>query len=450
MPSKLYTILLLGAALALPASGQDSTTVPVTVKGVAFDSLRGGPLAEAVIMIAGLDRRVTTDARGRFEFDSVPPGPRTFQVQHASLDSIGFHGFARQFAITTGSANVVLAFPSFRTLWAAACDGAPKRDSGFVYGTISEAAGRGPVADATVELSWIETTYDKQNGVRQRRHRVETRSNANGTYVVCGVPMPHWFRLEASTASGEQGTVDLPPHNLLVERRNLLIAPASVDSAHFGRIAGVLTDENGYPYSEARVIVDDSLETRTDGEGRFAFHHVPAGTRRVQILSLGTMPLVTTVDVFPGMSAGVTHQLRRVTTLDVVRVIGTNRGRVIAEQLEERRKTGFGYTMDMTELAAHASLETALREMPGATMVRQQGDFALLTSDGRGGQCTASVWVDGARMAVAALNMIHPREIMVIEFFPRPSVVPMQFRGLDRESAICGAVVVWTRWAFGK
>ena len=132
---------------------------------------------------------------------------------------------------------------------------------------------------------------DRKAGVKQRRHKIETRSNINGTYVVCGVPMPQWFHLQAATDRGEVGSVDLPPHDLRMERRNLLIAPVATDSSLRSRIDGLLTDEAGYGWSEARVILDDSIETRTDGSGRFAFTNVPVGTRRVQVLSLGMLPL---------------------------------------------------------------------------------------------------------------------------------------------------------------
>lgn len=448
MARHLYTLGALGV-LALPAAAQQQVA-SATVKGLAYDSLRGRPLAGATLLFAGLERKASTDEQGRFVLDSMPTGVLIVQVQHPALDSIGIPGITRRLSISGDVGHFELSLPSYGTLWGAACGGKPKPDSGFVYGRISDAADQLPVADALVELSWIETRYDRKDGVRQRRHRIETRSNENGTYVICGVPTPQWFHLAATSASGSRGSVDLPPHELRMERRNLLIAPEATDPSLRSQLEGMLTDEAGYGYSEARVILDDTVETRTDGAGRFVFRNVPLGTRRIQVLSLGMLPLVTTVDVFPGSPATMTRTLRRVTTLDVVRVIGTNRGRVLAQQLEERRKTGFGYTMEETELAAHATLETALRQMPGARLVQDGGDFMVRTADGRGGECVASVWVDGARMAVAALNIINPKEVLAVEFFPRPSTVPMQFRGLDEQTMRCGAIALWTRWAFGK
>src|SRR5688572_10472688 len=79
---------------ALPHVAMSQSSVPVN--GVAFDSLRGQPLKEALIKIIGLQGTATTDDRGRFRFDSVSPGVRTFIVQHPLLDSAGFPGISRR------------------------------------------------------------------------------------------------------------------------------------------------------------------------------------------------------------------------------------------------------------------------------------------------------------------------------------------------------------------
>src|SRR5437868_1769533 len=73
------------------------------VRGVVFDSVRGRPLRDAFVSINGGTQSTTTDERGRFRFDSVSGGVRTFTVQHASLDSLGFSGLTKR--ATIGSAN---------------------------------------------------------------------------------------------------------------------------------------------------------------------------------------------------------------------------------------------------------------------------------------------------------------------------------------------------------
>src|SRR5690348_13886915 len=76
--------------LALPAYAIAQRPV-VPVRGVVFDSLRGQPLRNAFVIMAG-GHTINTDDLGRFRFDSVVPGAYTFTVHHAVLDSIGFSG----------------------------------------------------------------------------------------------------------------------------------------------------------------------------------------------------------------------------------------------------------------------------------------------------------------------------------------------------------------------
>ena len=440
-----------GVALALVlsatvAGAQSAARVPV--QGVAYDSLRGQPLKDALVMVIGLQGVATTDDRGRFRFDSVPAGVRTFVVQHAALDSVGFPGLSRRFTVD-GAHDVRLAVPSFQTLWRAVCGGTPPSDSGFVYGVIRGVGDRSPLPNAAVEVSWIITTYDKMRGIKQRRVYGETRTDANGNYAVCGVPATHWLKVIAATPEASGGA-DLPPGDLRVQRRDLMIGPTlEQDSSSRGSIVGVLTDQDGAPFSEARVQLDDSSEVRSAGDGRFAFRDVQAGTRMVEIMSIGMVPIVMAVDVFPRDSATITLRLRRVTTLDVVRVTASRRGRMIAEGIEERRKNAFGYSMDMTELQAHASFSTVLNDFPGVRVQQNGGDYKVFIGDGRGGLCNPEVWIDGARMSLGTLQLVRPKDVMAVEFFPRTGLIPLEFRRNEQLMA-CGAIMVWTNWAFSR
>lgn len=441
------------AVFAIAAACVEASTVhgqtPVTVQGVAYDSLRGAPIKNALVAVIGVNNTTTTDDRGRFAIDRVPPGTRTFIIQHASLDSIGFHGFSRRFEVARNREEIRLALPSFGTLWRVTCGGEPPRDSGFIYGTIRHVATRSPVDRARVEVSWIVTTYDRARGIRQRRVYGEAFTDANGNYAVCGVPAAHWIKVAASSAGAGAG-VDVPPAGLRIVRRDLLIGPAiEEEPASSGSILGVIVDQDGVPYSEARVSLDDSTEVRSRGDGTFDFRNVRAGTRQLEIMSIGIAPIVSTVDVLPGDSSSLRFTLRRVTTLDVVEVTGSRRGRKIAEGLEDRRKRGLGMQMDMTQLQAYTSFRSVLNEFPGMRVLSNGADYGVYVSDGRGGQCPPEVWVDGSRSALAALTLIYPKNVTAVEFFPRANMVPIEFRR-NEQFMTCGAILVWTNWAFGR
>lgn len=423
---------------------------PVTVRGVAYDSLRGIPLSHAVVGVLGMSASVTTDERGHFSIAGVPQGSRTFVVQHASLDSIGFRGLSRRHLVAPGIDEVRLAVPSFRTLWAVTCGGTPPADSGFLYGTVRHTATKAPVAGARVEVSWIVTTYDKSRGIRQRRVRGRAATDVDGNYAACGVPTSHWLKVAADRQGASAG-VDLPPSELRIVRRDMLIGPEILaDSASRGTILGHLTDESGAPYSEARVLLDDSTELRSRGDGNFAFRGIRAGTHQLEITSIGMAPIVAIVDVHPGDSAVVEFSIRKVTTLDVVQVTASTRARKIAEGIEERRRRGLGMQMDMAQLQGYAAFRSVLNDFPGVRVVQKgAGDYQVLVSDGRGGQCTPEVWIDGARQAVASLTMINPRNVTAVEYYARGNMVPIEFRRTELFMT-CGAILVWTNWAFSR
>jgi hypothetical protein len=416
---------------------------------MAFDSLRGTPLREAQVAILGVASTATTDERGRFVFEQVPPGAHTFVVQHPMLDSIGFSGLSRRVAVSEEPVQVHLGIPSFGTLWKISCgDGSPPRDSGLVFGTIRSVADGKPVANAFVDVTWIQVTYKKGAGLRQRAHRGATRSDAGGGYIVCGVPTVTWLRVDAAVAQGASGRIDMPPASLRVQRRDLLLGKTGdVDSTMRGVISGHVSDHEGGPMVGARVILDDSTEVRSLPDGRFTLPGVAAGTRQIEVLAIGAMPVVAAIDVMPGETSSLAVQLRRVTTLDVVEVTASRRGRRIAAEIAERRNTGFARSMEIGELMAHASLGTAFGSFAGATVSRNGRDFTVFVSDGRGGQCAPHVYIDDARADYFALNMLRPREVTAIELISRAGEVPIKYRPTEIK-AHCGVILVWTNWAF--
>jgi hypothetical protein len=441
-----------GALIASQSAIAQGRAAPVSVYGVAYDSLRGEPLRNAFIAVVGTARSAHSDARGRFRLDSVSPGTYVFAAQHDVLDSVGLTEISTRADVIDGRDEVRIAVPSFATLWRVACGSSrPPRDSGFVYGTIRDVSTRAPVAGAFVDLTWVEIRIERTRGVTQRRRRVETRTDANGRFSVCGVPVAQWLRVGAGTASGAGGPIDVPPGEMRVQRRDLLIGPVGrSNAARSGTISGVLTDVLGAPVAEARVITHDTTEVRSGADGSFTVHNVPAGTRQVEVLSIGMRPFVTAVDVFPNDTATLALQLHKVTTLDVVRVTASRRGRLLAEEIESRRKSGFGYLMDAGDIARRATMSSVFSDLPSARVEHRGGNFTISVPDGRGGMCQPDVWVDGAFSAQAALNMIHPQDVAAVELFPRAGTVPTRYRRDLITRRACGAILVWTTWGLGK
>lgn len=432
-------LLMFGSAGAQPR--------PVPVRGVVFDSLRGQPIRNAFVSMAGKTEVITTDSRGRFQFDSVEPGAHRVTAQHPLLDSIGFSGLSAHATITDGRDEVRLAVPSFSTLWTVACgNGRVPKDSGIVYGTIRDADGGPAVANATVELSWSDLALDKRRHVVQRRWQVETRSNDVGGYAVCGVAADIGLRIHAGTDSTESGMVDLPPLATRVQRRDLLVGSrASPDSSRHGAITGVVTDHDGQPLADARIIMDQIPAVRSDADGRFTLPSVPSGTRQIEVFAIGAVPVLEIADVAPGKTSPVSVRLRRVRTLDPVRTTAAGRLRVTAAEFDARRRQGFGYTRDSTDMTKYDQFVSVLRDVPSLNVQYRGANLSLSFPDGKGRSCPPDVLIDGAVAGFGNLIDLMPREVGGFEVYPRAAHIPARFvpPGIQPQ---CGMILVWTKY----
>lgn len=424
-----------------PVAAQDAR---VTLRGIAFDSLNRAPLANAFITL-GDARSTSTDDRGRFAFDSVHLGIHSLALQHAMLDSIGLPGVSIRINVTDGMGRVVIAIPTFTTLWRASCgDRAPPADSAFVYGHIRSAIDGRPLVDAAVGLTWIDVSVDPQREISQKLWRSDIRSDARGEYSVCGVPIDVGLRIGATTDSAASGIIDLEPSRLRVRRRDLLVGPAdSIDVTQRGTIGGIVTDASGAPFDGARVVLDDVPEARTGPDGRFIVRNVAVGTRQLELFSIGVRPVVLAVDLRPGETADVRATLERMTTLDVVRVTGSPFQQRFFQEFEERRRSGFGSFVDSTVLGRRLTMTSALAGLRGGEVrTGRGGEISVLLPTTKIAPCTAGVWIDGWKADGQLLASLDPRELAAIELFPRASLVPLRFQS---SLTGCGVIAVWTK-----
>jgi hypothetical protein len=251
-----------------------------SVRGVVFDSVRGKPLGDALVTIDG--KSTTTDSRGRFRFDSVARGTRTISVSHATLDTLGFFGLSRQANVSDSGADIRVGIPSFATLWRNGCgESKPPADSGIVYGVIRGARTHQPIPAVRVQLVWSElalrsvsTSGERAPQLVERRWTSDTHSVTDGTYAFCGVPPHAILRIQASTDSAASGAVAFETGDLRVHRQDLVVGARHAPS---GSIVGFLSDASGDPFVDARVSLDDSVERRSEFDGRFVFANVAPG-----------------------------------------------------------------------------------------------------------------------------------------------------------------------------
>ena len=415
------------------------------VRGVVFDSLRGKPLGNASVSIAGGRFTMNTDPSGRFEFDSVPPGTLVVTARHALLDSIGLPGLSAKAVVTEGGSDINLSVPSFASMWRVACgDRRPPRDSSIVYGTIRDAESSQPVANASVEVSWSDFVLQQQK-IRERRWHVDTKSNSAGGYAICGVPSDIATQLHTQAQAGESGVLDLPVGGTRVQRRDLLIAPN--DTSSRGRIRGTVIDHLGAIVTDAVIRVDSSSEGRTDSTGAFELARVPAGTREVKVLAIGAEPMTIVADVLPRETMTLNVQLRPVYTLNTVTTTGVRGARVFAAEFDVRRKSGFGYMQDSTTIVRYPQFVNVLRSFPSLNVQQRPTTLLITVPNGKGGDCQPDVLIDGARGTFNHLLDLMPNEIGGVEVYTHASHIPSRFvpAGIQPQ---CGMILVWTKYGF--
>jgi len=402
------------------------------------------------MMTGGRGGAISTDERGRFQFDSVSPGVYTITVHHPVLDSIGVFGLSTHATIAEGETEIHLAVPSFATLWRAACGtGRVPADSGIMYGTVRDVRSGAPVVGAAVVLSWRDLLLEhRTRRVLEREYRIDTRTNANGGYAICGVVADLAVRLRAVSDSAASGTIKLLPSGIRVLRHDLAIGPVGPGAANRGSISGVVSGSDGEPIVGAHVRTDSVPDAVTDTAGRFTFSGVPSGSAQFDVLTIGGMPVTRIVEVAPGETTHVAVQVQTVVTLDGMQTTAAAAmGRIYASEFTARRTMGFGYAMDSTTINGYNEFVSVLQSVPSLTVHVRSSGLSITVPDGEGGSCAPDVLIDGAPAANGHLLGLFPHEIAGLEVYATSAHVPSRFARVGIQSQ-CGMILVWTKYGF--
>lgn len=459
-PLKTFVVLCAATlgAIAAPKSApaqaapRTSESRMMPVRGIAYDSIRRQPLRDAFVSILGSGstaRNTVTDSHGRFSFDSVPPGDYTFAIQHAVLDSLGLSGVSRKATVAHEGEEVRLGVPSFGTLWRIECSGqrVPK-DSGFVFGTVRDAATMRPLANARVEVTWMELGL-KAGHVTGRRWHAEGVADEMGNYSVCDLPTWEalYIRAGGERDSVASGDIELPGRTGRIERQDLLVGPTDSVASHVGIVSGIVTNVNGEPFGAARVSMPGMREVRTDVAGRFVLQEVPIGTQQIEVLSVGVAPVSTTVDVVPHDTTRVALQFGRPIVLAGMRVTATPGVHVMAQEFDVRRKNGTGYVVDSTAIARYPDFINVFNDVPGIRMARRLGSVLLTMRNDKGVACSPTILLDGIETTGNGLSDLQSHEIAGVEVYAHPLLVPAELLPPGRPPE-CGMVVAWTKYTF--
>lgn len=169
--------------LSTTAGTRDGVSGTGIVRGEIQDSLRGGPLVGARVVVLGTRFTARTDGQGRFQLTGVPVGEHSISFFHEDLTTWGIPSpFVDVVVEAGGFTSTASAVPSFRSAAANACGGGSPRAEAILTGRVLDAGA--PVEGAEVYAYWESPAVS--GPVATGEATVVTGSN--GRYTLCGAP----------------------------------------------------------------------------------------------------------------------------------------------------------------------------------------------------------------------------------------------------------------------
>lgn len=155
------------------------------LEGVVVDSARGTALRGATVYVAGTSHATRTDGAGRFRLRGLPEGMQRVAFFHPRTDSLLLVVPLREVALTAGAtAAVTLAIPR-----GSQCPGPVEERQAALVGYVRNADADTVVADVVIDATYVSAAARQALRSSGSSRPLETRSDASGRYLLCGLPV---------------------------------------------------------------------------------------------------------------------------------------------------------------------------------------------------------------------------------------------------------------------
>jgi hypothetical protein len=451
-----------------------------SLTGSVIDSVHGViPLAGATVKVGTTNRQAVTDANGRFQIDSIPPGQHSLTLLHPLLDTLNVLIATRPVAMQAGAPLAVeLAVPSATHVIEIHCAPAWRaRGPSALVGRVLDADNDTPLVGAKVSLVWSQlslTTLKKEPVVRS------AVVAADGSYKICGLPAGIDGNVQAEFNGRKTAEVrvimdETMPLGFQSLRIGTIVAevpadttprapgsPAPAVKADSGppklkgpaRLTGRVVNAAGTPIANARVDVQGTGNaTLTRQDGTFGFAELPSGTQALIVRQLGFEPVETAVELSGRTPRNVTVTMAKpARVLDPVAITAAKAA--VAEQVgfDRRKKIGFGYFMDTKEIDERQATRVTdlFRSVPSLRVVPSGMDYVVESARDAQGGCVRYV-VDGSPYQSLfpgdVDRLIPPHDLAAVEVYTG-SNTPAEFQGAGSSS--CTTIVMWSKFKFKK
>ncbi len=447
--------LIIAAPLSAQTNPASTKTGMAEIVGAVLDSVNGGLLSGATVLLQGGQRSVETDSAGRFKFDSVPPGTYQLGVFHPILDALDISIATRPFHAAPDSANVViLSVPSPATIVHGRCGNlASQAGSSAIFGHVSDPETLQPVAGAEVSIAWSEIEVSKSVGIRSTPHLLTDTTDTNGGYRLCGLPSSLDATLKARRGAAVTGeiAVSLGGRPIEVQGRSLLLSTKdSTIKTGNATVTGVVTLEGNPPDAVSRVEVEGTpIAAVTNAKGDFTLRNLPAGTRNIVARHLGYAVQSAAVDLNPRETQHVTIKLPKyIAVMDPVLVTARRNVALDKVGFNMRRKSAFGYFLDADRISKMHPFYVSdiLRQVPGLRVgYGPRGEAVVSSTRDIRGSCV-DYWVDDVpflEIEPGDVNdFVNGSEVVAVEVY-QSGTAPAQY---VRNGGSCTTIVLWTRF----
>ncbi len=458
----LATRAVFAAALGIDLGAAPDARAQGTIRGVVTDSLLSrAPLAGATVVAQGARTRATTDRLGRFVLRDVPAGAHAITFLHPLLDSLDATAPVQMVLVRDRETSIVaLGMPSANSLSRANCGEPLEMAAALVFGVVRDAERGEPLAGALVRANWFEWRISSDVSPEAKRVESDT-TDADGRYVLCGVPNDIAVTLVASAHGQMTGELALDLDHLDIGRRDLLLSrddtaariPPPASSGDAGRwvrprgsaaVEVTVLDPYGKAVPDARVGIRGTEFVGTTGrDGRVRLMGLPSGTQVLVVRRPGNIPITRLVPLRNAPDNRFTVQLGASTTvLPAVSVVRPRPNRT-ETMIRQRRSSAMGRIYDAAALARAANPEHFWRTVPGVTLKNDGAYVKPWLTNSVGKECEPVVWIDGAvsRYSTGWEIQEYLRNARQLEVYARAEQRPVEFI----TSEDCGALVIWTK-----
>jgi hypothetical protein len=455
--------------LAITAPAEMSAQAPAgTISGIALDSITGGPLPNAFVVLDGASRHAVSDSRGRFLIADVPPGRYRAVLLHEVLDYLRLSVRTSDIAVPAGDTlHLVLSVPSPATIIRTRC---PERtigaDSAALFGIVTDLQGR-PAENATVLLNWRQITVSREQGIGENEQHRASVTLPDGSFVICDLPGDLAAQARVAKGGDSSGTVTvrIAPAGLGIAE---LVLPAMADTPGAAAaydaaalddspsargadavVTGRVLSSRGEPVPAASAWVGDPTDVvGTDSSGRFTLVARPVGSQTLTVRRVGYELREIPVVLRPGEQLELEIVMDDfVRLLDEVVVRATRDAALERVGFASRARVGGGFYVHPAELAQRGAARIS-DYLVGAPMLNVSGSGSNRRVTGRRQGTRSgcvSYAIDGQQWTGPHPDEhLNPDEVAAIEVYPR-GLAPALFLGIDS----CEVVVIWTKARLG-